>query len=153
MRFLAYLFSFQGRFTAGDLWHHGFALAFPTLTVFAGATAALWQISSGALLYGFGVALLFQWTGQISATVRRFHDFGLSGWWALTMLIAPACVVALFLEIFAGLPSQFASVVPSIAFGMFVISACALLALFVMPGQRRDNRFGPIPDGRPLADR
>ena len=28
-----------------------------------------------------------------------------------------------------------------------------LLALFGMPSQRRDNRFGPIPDGRPLADR
>jgi len=147
MRFLAYLFSFQGRFTAGDLWRHGFDLAFPTLIVFAGATAALWQISSGALLYGFGVAMLFHWTGQISAIVRRLHDFGISGWWALIMLSAPACVVALSLDIFVGLPFDLASVVPSIAVGLFVISACASLALFVTPGQRRDNRFGPIPDG------
>lgn len=83
--------------------------------------------------------------------VKRLHDLGVSGWWAIP-LVAPMTLwsgsrglVALFA------PELATDLAPRVSWTALIVSAlvfgAATLVLGLIPGQRRDNRYGPDPNG------
>lgn len=81
------------------------------------------------------VNLVFTAT-MLFVQIRRVHDFGRSGWWAVAAVFAPLLpVVPLFY--FYG---------EMVAVGVGVVVELALIALVgAIPGDPGDNRFGPPP--------
>lgn len=145
MRALSYIFSFHGRLTAANYWRHQWATAAVTFPVLIGVTMALshW-LPDWALVVGFGSAIFVQTTAYASALVRRLHDLGLSGWFGLCY---PA-VTALLLALFFGpvtLPAPLDQNFLFIFFGIVLTLSLASLLLYILPGQRGANRFGPDP--------
>ncbi len=74
--------------------------------------------------------------------IRRFHDLGRTGWWALALL---------------GL--QMALVIPVVGLGeeavlltSAAVSSLAIIVMGAIPGQPQDNRFGPPPGRKPLGE-
>jgi uncharacterized membrane protein YhaH (DUF805 family) len=57
----------------------------------------------------------------VAISVRRFHDIGLSGWFYLVMFV--------------------------IGFALGGIVAILAIVLGLIPSQKRENRWGPVPDG------
>ena len=57
----------------------------------------------------------------IAISVRRFHDIGLSGWFYLVMFV--------------------------IGFVLGGIVAILAIVLGLIPSQKRENKWGPVPDG------
>lgn len=91
---LAPWFSFHGRIGRGRYW--AFAVGLPLLVGAAtGAgtvVAGLWldqgqEAGSWVLLFALLAASLASGVASLSATVRRMHDLGRSGWWVLCNLI------------------------------------------------------------------
>jgi len=72
----------------------------------------------------------------IAATVRRFHDIGLSGKWLLLLLIM------LSIPIFSGF---FEGVSIAIFSAILVISILGGMTALFWKGNAGDNRFGPPP--------
>jgi uncharacterized membrane protein YhaH (DUF805 family) len=88
MRVLRFLYSFEGRFTVGDLQMHLFVTCLSGLPMAALVGLLAWQFSSWMILgVGLVVIIIVQTVGQISATIRRLHDHNLSGWWLPAFLI------------------------------------------------------------------
>jgi len=84
-------------------------------------------------------AALFLLAGIVglSLTVRRLHDLGLTGWWILAIWIVPSAIEAGAVQL-ANNPQL----------GSTLSSATALvigLWLWLAPGTRGSNRFGPDP--------
>jgi uncharacterized membrane protein YhaH (DUF805 family) len=105
-----------------------------SVALVVGGTIALSYVYSGLGTGGLvGAILVFQ--------IRRFHDLGRTGWFAvllqLAMLAAGVACIALLGE-----------VTGSIVGGL--INIAGVVALGLAPGQSGDNRFGP-PPGRKLA--
>lgn len=74
--------------------------------------------------------------------IRRFHDLGRSGWWAVALfageILAALAIVAL-------LPRD-------VATGLATVADFAIIAIMgVIPGQPHENRFGPPRGKRSLA--
>ena len=55
---------------------------------------------SKALTSWFGLAVIFTLIPSISISVRRFHDINMSGWWYVSLQIAPS-ILAQFSFIFS----------------------------------------------------
>lgn len=120
---------FRGRASRKEYW--GFAL-FYTLAIFLLALAGL-AIDAAVGNFDYGaeapvativILLLVMLAGLlpgIAVAVRRFHDIGLAGWFYLGMV-----VVGLLLA------------------GSVVILA---IVLGLIPSQKRENKWGPVPDG------
>jgi uncharacterized membrane protein YhaH (DUF805 family) len=85
------------------------------------------------------VLLVLAWIVGLSLTVRRLHDLGLSGWWILAIWIVPAALEAGAVQLVNNpqLGSTLSSVV-ALAIGLW---------LWLAPGTRGANRFGPDPRG------
>jgi uncharacterized membrane protein YhaH (DUF805 family) len=66
-----------------------------------------------------GIAILFFFLPAIAVTVRRFHDLGLSGWLYLLFFVL------------------------SFAY----IGGIIILVLTLLPSQKHDNKWGPVPAG------
>jgi uncharacterized membrane protein YhaH (DUF805 family) len=82
------------------------------------------QLSSG-----LGAVLLLE-------QIRRLHDFGRSGWWAVAATFAPLIVV---------IPVM---LTVSLAVGLIVALVSALVLLVwigAIRGDTDENRFGPVP--------
>lgn len=79
-----------------------------------------------------GVTLLIQ--------IRRLHDLGRSGWWAVVLLVAQIAVAIPLL--FMGPLGLTLAVLASLA---------VLIVMGVLPGQPFENRFGPPRGQRPLS--
>ena len=73
--------------------------------------------------------------------IRRFHDFGLSGWWALALLGGP------FLLAFPMVMLGEIGLVLSGVVGLAVVAA-----LGAIPGQTGENRFGAPRGQRKLSE-
>ena len=88
------LFSFSGRISRKPFWLYFVAMLVPVAIV-AGIGAAL--KGSGAVL--LVVAYVFYiWTG-LALQVKRWHDRGKSGWWALIGLIPVLGAIWVFVEV------------------------------------------------------
>ncbi|SEV88647.1 Uncharacterized membrane protein YhaH, DUF805 family [Cognatiyoonia koreensis] len=80
----------------------------------------------------FGIIFLIVMLGMIlpliSVTVRRFHDYNLSGWWYLGGIIA--------------------GLIPFVGF----LASIAILVITILKGTDGPNNFGPDPLGSSDAD-
>jgi len=86
-------------------------------------------------LVGCAVLLLLAAIVGLSLTVRSLHDLGLPGWWILAIWIVPAALEAGAVQLVNNpqLGSTLSSVV-ALAIGLW---------LWLAPGTRGANRFGP----------
>ena len=89
-----------------------------------------------------------------AAVVRRLHDRGVSGWWALpTALLLMGGIVAFGIEMNAFLggagieDETFAGLFAVLLLlnGLYIASLLGLTTVLCLPGQPRSNRFGPPP--------
>lgn len=153
-RGVAGAFSFSGRATLWDL---------IVLNFFLGLASALADLPFQSL--GFEqrwaaetlVGLVFL-APAIAAYARRFHDIGLSGWWALMLLpLALWNVYRSYRVNFAALnPEWLDQPDPMAGLVWWLIpSGITLLVAFIAPGTRGANRYGPDPRERnqPKSDR
>ena len=101
--------------------------------------------TSVALLFGVGLAMEYFPGGPQLETglgavlilfqVRRIHDFGRSGWWAVAATLAPA-ILPLPLVAF----DSFAAIMTGLGLELLF-----LVMIGALPGNPHDNRFGPPP--------
>ncbi|MBR4748017.1 MAG: DUF805 domain-containing protein [Abditibacteriota bacterium] len=86
---------------------------------------------------------LFLLVGQVSAAVRRLHDTGRSGKWALAAVV-PGFLTAMgiLLEIYRPFLRQ-----PLLPVFMLLFAAglALLIALLALPGTKGKNEYGPAP--------
>ena len=117
----------------------------PAIVAFLTGIILAMNAGAGRVLFSqpllVGCILLFVLVGIVglSLTVRRLHDLGLSGWWILAIWIVPSAV-------------EYAAVrlVNNPQLGSTLSSVIALLIglwLWLAPGTRGANRFGPDPRG------
>jgi uncharacterized membrane protein YhaH (DUF805 family) len=154
------MFVFTGRSTRSEV------VAFFILGVFANMSIVT-IVSSGALGWflatiklGWKLLWRFPW---IALFVRRLHDQGRSGWWALLLVapltatlvstvIAPLIIPGVAQEIERRGALDWPVVMPSqpvsaVALAIYLLSCVALLVLFLLPGAEGSNRYGPDPRG------
>lgn len=78
----------------------------------------------------------------IVVQVRRLHDFGRTGWWALPATVAPlAALVPMVVTTFE------VALLVALAAELAVIAWIGAIA-----GDPQENRFGPAPGAKPLKD-
>lgn len=117
-----------GRAAPREYW----AWAFSLVVLGIGLNAALPQ---NQLSGGFTVALvLFQ--------IRRLHDAGRTGWWALAAQLGP---LALFIPLLI--------VSPDVALGVSSLAEIVgIIWIGLLRQEPAENRFGPVPGRKPVAD-
>mgnify|MGYP005813796595 CR=1 FL=1 len=69
-----------------------------------------------------GLAVLVGLLPGMAVTVRRFHDVGMSGWFYLLFLVL----------------------------SFVTIGGLIIFVVTLIPTQKRDNKWGPVPDGVPI---
>ena len=143
------LLSFEGRLRRSHFWI-GFLILF-------GANVVLGWIP----LIGLIVWLASIW-GHVAISVKRLHDMGKTGWFAVVPYVATAIgfimiIGAVGTAIFTN-PQAFENEDPSAALAMFgsmmggfavmgLVGIAFLLWIGITDSQRGDNRFGPNPKG------
>ena len=176
---LGYLFSFQGRI--GRLGYLGRAFAFIAIVIMgailislttsfhpylvlgeaqalkSGDAAArgsalrtIFAVTSGMIFYAL-IITIFGSVATLSRQVRRLHDAGLTGWWAVATIALP---LGLAIAVFYGTERSSAfglhglnAITMSQAYRTAAISACVLMISYLLfllfwPGTRGENRFG-----------
>ena len=113
-------------------------VAFLTGIILAMNSGAGLAVFSVPLLVGCAVLFVLVGIVGLSLTVRRLHDLGLSGWWILAIWFVPAALEAAAVQLINNpqLGSTLSSVV-ALAIGLW---------LWLAPGTRGANRFGPDPN-------
>ncbi len=121
--------NFRGRARRKEYW--GFLLFYALGMIMLSAAGLAIDAAAGNFDYGSDapvativiviLALLASLVPGIAISVRRFHDIGLSGWFYLVMF-----VVGFLLA------------------GIVMILA---IVLGLIPSQKRENKWGPVPDG------
>jgi uncharacterized membrane protein YhaH (DUF805 family) len=91
---------------------------------------ALSAVLSSAKGVGVGLTMAL-----IFVQIRRVHDLGRTGWWAVAATLAP--LAALLLAATVGWDN-------AMLIGM-AIEIVLLVAIGVIPGEAEENRFGPPP--------
>ena len=114
-------------------------VAFATGIMLAMNAGAGLAVFSQPLLVGCIVLLVLAWIVGLSLTVRRLHDLNLSGWWILAIWIVPAALEAGAVRWLNN--PQLGSTLSS------VVALLIGLWLWLAPGTRGANRFGPDPRG------
>jgi len=121
--------NFRGRARRKEYW--GFALFYTLGMILLSAAGLAIDAAAGNFDYGSEVpvativivllALLASMVPGIAIGVRRFHDIGLSGWFYLLMSVI----------------------------GFFLAGSVMILAIVLglIPSQKRENKWGPVPDG------
>lgn len=99
--------------------------------------------SAGIAVIGW-LLLLALLCPSVALAVRRLHDSGRSGWWAL--LAAPANVLDLFHDFYAGPPlePEMAAPLADLA-GLAGLASLGLLVLLLWNDDPGPNRYGPNP--------
>jgi uncharacterized membrane protein YhaH (DUF805 family)/cold shock CspA family protein len=72
-----------------------------------------------AILVTVALAILAGFLPGLAVTTRRFHDVGMSGWFYLVFLVL----------------------------SFFTIGGLIILVVTLIPSQKRENKWGPIPEG------
>ena len=94
---LRVIFSFRGRIGRRDYWLIGFPAWVISIALFALAanTTGNDAIGAASVIATFGLAV---WV-VFAIVSKRFRDSGVSGWWALAMLVP---LIGIFVPIIAG---------------------------------------------------
>ena len=140
-------FSFRGRVARGSYWK-SLLMVFAIRRLFNDETNWPW-VGFSAAFYAMATWLL------ASSVVRRLHDLGFSGWWAVPLTTLPMVAVFAMLGLDAvGLtPSEHLAVPLAVTavWGELVVLGGAAILGFI-PGSVWPNRFGTPPKrGRPLG--
>src|SRR5262249_45808068 len=112
-------------------------VAFLTGIVLAMNAGAGLAVVSEPLLVGCIVLFVLVGIVGLSLTVRRLHDLNLTGWWVLASSIVPSAVEYAAVQWLNN--PQLGSTLSSI------IALVIGLWLWLAPGTRGANRFGPDP--------
>ena len=105
--------------------------------LFSGGTANIIHIRSGHLSFLYNI---FIFLPSISATVRRLHDIGRSGWWYLFFIVTTA---ASFWLMLVSMKKTFAV----ITFGIILLLLVVWFIIWLArPSQQGSNRYGKMPD-------
>ncbi|RYD62173.1 MAG: DUF805 domain-containing protein [Verrucomicrobiaceae bacterium] len=137
MNIFEVLFGSQGRL--GRMAFVGYSIVnLAVMVALTLAAANLWQSGAGPhALLGvlIAIAALFGalWSG-LALTIKRLHDMGFSGLhviWILPLEVASK-----------GMGPAMDS--PTLATLLSVITAAIGLGLLLVPGEDRDNRYGPV---------
>ena len=100
---------------------------------------------AGVLSSLYGLGTLLPW---LAVQVRRLHDTGRSGWWALLSMPVTSVLIVQALLSAVGTPVD----ADSAAWGVATVASLAgflvLIALSVLDGQPTTNAYGPDPKGR-----
>jgi uncharacterized membrane protein YhaH (DUF805 family) len=151
MAFFYYFFGFSGRIARLHWWVASLTLSFLASICFVGATMALAagmpldldMKDHGAVLawlgneaWKFGLAFLPCVIGQISLAVRRYHDRGKAGWWALLAFVPAALWIA-------SIPSPLLLILAVPA--SIIVPIWQLVELGFLAGTPGSNDFGPDP--------
>lgn len=83
-----------------------------------------------------------------SVVVRRFHDVGVSGWWASPFIFLGLLLSALFAFVPARL--QYDLVFSPWSLGVQMAVSLATYPVLFWPGAQGENRFGPPPQATAL---
>ena len=94
---LLVVFSFRGRIGRRPYWLIGFPAWVISLALFVFAANTVGDDALGMALL-FAAFVLAVWI-PFAIVVKRFRDSGVSGWWALAMLVP---LIGLFVPIIAG---------------------------------------------------
>ena len=159
---LRFLFSFTGRLSRQAIWrYYGAPLALILLITYAALSLSFTPATAAFVLSYFLVLLLLPLTPiTLAIHTRRFHDVGLSAWWAAglwafiqTGLIAIWIAFGRALESFPYIghgATLFSEPMHMAFIALIIATALAYLAFFFIaylaPGDKGDNRFGAIPD-------
>ena len=124
---------FNGRSGRREFWWYSLFLALGYIVPPILLSLLVGMLSGGS--GGFGVAALSVWwllfflvnfIPGLAVSVRRLHDLGLSGW-----LLLAAYAAMLFLS---------------------VLGWIGYLVVMALPGQARENQYGPVPGEDQLPD-
>jgi len=135
----------------------GLLLAAATLLVAQLAFTVL--VAAGLVgFYGAGALvfkLLMVWIA-LAMTVKRLHDVGQSAWWmvaGVTALLAWTFAISLAFHALVGIEAFIPGTLSYwLSFAIVVLPALAVaIWLHAAPGDHRDNRYGPLPDGFGLS--
>ncbi|MEQ1943660.1 DUF805 domain-containing protein [Mesorhizobium sp. VNQ89] len=74
------------------------------------------------ILIALGLAILVGFLPGLAVTVRRFHDVGMSGWFYLLFVVL----------------------------SLFTIGGLIIFVVTLIPSQKRENKWGPMPEGVPI---
>lgn len=122
--------NFSGRARRKEYW--GFGLFYTLGTILLALIGLAVDAATGNLDWGVDFplkatviivlpAFLASVVPGIAITVRRFHDIGLSGWLYLLMLVVSVILTG----------------------SIFIMA----IVLGLIPSQKRENRWGPVPEG------
>jgi len=169
---LGFLFSPFGRVSRLEMWVKFFL---PLLVLNMIASILDTALAAGGLpLAPFGslLSLFYFWPG-FAVPIKRFHDRGMTGWWVVIFLVLS--LVTVFLIIFGAMSAVGAerlmelmaaaetdptattelgnavlsSMIAKVGLaGVVTIGIVQFVILFVLAGERGDNRFGPDPRDR-----
>lgn len=95
--------------------------------------------------------LLFCWLvlANVAVAVRRLHDHGVSGFWLFVPLVPVGTMLFAAKDLFGNgvgfLTEDQALLLFRMSQGALVTALVVFGSLFVRPGDRKPNRFGPAP--------
>lgn len=135
--YLKFLFNPNGRISRKDIW---LVYLFPLISVLFIAVMLNreFPIIEPVLLF-------FAWP-SIAVSAKRFHDRGMSGWWALLIAVSLAAVFALLLGVMLyghDVPTNLIVTVYYIMiYGPMIFT---FIVNYCLPGQVGPNEYGPDP--------
>lgn len=144
------LFSFQGRTSRSNYWHIQLLIALLSAAIIG---LAVFLITSGypqwVSALGFSPVIALIWISA-ATVVRRLHDRGRSGWWAIGYFVIPLLLVlaGVWLETTGMTVTYPAASWASLALFLAAagLNGWAQVDIGFLRGQRSANRYGP---GRP----
>lgn len=150
--------TFDGRI--GRLKYLGYTLLLALPIFVAALLVVLWRrwggfdgslsqaVFGAAALALFGVILVGNIVGSVSLAVRRLHDFNMSGWW-----IAAYCAANIVMKVPRALVRAGGAEPGAVLELLALLADLIPVVLFLMPGAKGANRFGPPPAGWGRAGR
>jgi uncharacterized membrane protein YhaH (DUF805 family) len=105
--------------------------------------------SQGLLTLLYGLILLIP---SVAVTVRRLHDIGKSGWWALVFALISgipiilASIVIGSMEYKGGTISRGINLLITLAMLISLASVVWFIVWLALPGDPNENAYGPVPE-------